>query len=176
MTQAVLVPTPGHSATFSQCLRYRYALTRAITPVTDRDAPRSRIAFIMLNPSTADEEHNDPTIRRCIGFARAWGFDDLEIGNLFAYRSTDPDALAAVTDPVGPDNDAALQDIARGAHMIIYAWGSWKGVFKRSWEASRMIAEMQPHTYCLGVTKTGEPAHPLYLAADTQPVPFVRVF
>lgn len=86
-----------NTCTFSPCRTYRYSLVHE----WDRDLPR--VAFIMLNPSTADENALDPTLRRCLGFARSWGYGSFEIGNVFAFRATDPKAMKAAADPFGPE-------------------------------------------------------------------------
>ena len=140
--------------------RYRYWLTR--------DWARGPVAtFIMLNPSTADASVDDPTIRRCIGFARAWGMGGLKVVNLYALRSTDPKALWTADDPVGPDNDFHLRDAAGWANRLswplVAAWGANAkpdriAVVRRLDGMNRLTA--------LGVTKDGQPRHPLYLRAD----------
>src|SRR5687768_16866498 len=104
-------------ARFSACRTYRFELWR----IWDEDGPKLNV--IGLNPSTADENLDDPTIRRCIGFARDWGFGGLVMTNLFAYRSTDPKGLAAVDDPVGPNNDYHLE-IAACSGTPLAAWGA----------------------------------------------------
>src|SRR5579885_902200 len=105
-------------ATFSEDRRYRYTLTRVWG-----DQAGERCAFILLNPSTADAEKDDPTIRRCISYARRWGFAGLEILNLFAWRSTDPRALRMVPDPVGPMNLANIVAVTRSTPRIVCGWG-----------------------------------------------------
>src|SRR5262245_38555366 len=95
------------SAVFSPCRKYRYSLTRIW------DAERPNVMFVGLNPSTADDQVDDPTVRRCIGFARKWRFGGMIIVNLFAYRSTDPNRLQEILDPVGPENDEHIAATAR---------------------------------------------------------------
>lgn len=111
--------SPRGAAVFSPCGVYRYRLERAIAPQLERV-----VAFVMLNPSTATEHVDDPTIRRCIGFARSWDAGRLVIGNLFALRATDPRVMKAHAEPVGPDNDQHLLAIAREAHLVVCAWGN----------------------------------------------------
>ncbi len=143
---------------------YRYTLLRQIS-----DA-RGRVLFIMLNPSTADAIQDDPTIRRCVGFARDWGFGQLEVCNLFAFRSTDPRALTAAADPVGPRNDAAIRRAVKRSDLVVTAWGAEGGRSRRAAEVSAMLA---PKTaFCLGRTLAGAPRHPLYVARRTALVPF----
>jgi len=149
------------SAILSACGLYRYRLERTW------DDEASKVAFIMLNPSTADAETDDPTIRRCIGFAKSWGFGGLIVGNLFALRSTDPMFLYSHSDPVGPDNDAHLRSIAICAEQVVFAWGN-HGLFQ---ERGRVVAEMldDRNISALNITGKGQPGHPLYVAAATQP-------
>ena len=154
------------SAVFSEDRRYRYLLTRRV------GASQSRVLFIMLNPSAADEERNDPTIRRCIGFARDWGFGFLEVVNLFALMSTDPKGLLETEDPVGPDNDATIQAALKRADKVILAWGN-QGSRHRERAAHVMkmaLDASNPHH--LGMTKLGFPRHPLLLPRSTRPTPF----
>jgi hypothetical protein len=143
----------------SPCGEYRYWLTRRL-------AMGERVVlFVGLNPSTADAAEDDPTIRRCVGFARRWGFDWLYMGNLYAYRSTDPKALYTVADPVGPDNQEALKWMAQRAELIVAAWGKNRLNCYAHTLAGWLLS--LPQTQCLGWNKDGSPKHPLYLAADT---------
>jgi hypothetical protein len=151
----------NRNATLSDDGRYRYRLTR------DWDASESRVAFCMLNPSTADAEEDDPTIRRCIGFAQSWGYGGLVVVNLFAYRATNPLALAAVEDPVGPENDAHLSWVAGSADLIVAAWGVGGGLRGRDRAVKARWATRIVHH--LGLTKAGHPRHPLYLPSATRP-------
>lgn len=148
-------------AVFSPCRRYRYALTRRV------GFGARVVAFLMCNPSTADETKNDPTIRRCIDFATRDGFGVLRILNLFAWRSTDPRGLLEAADPVGPDNDATILAIAAEAEIVICAWGVHGRLHGR---ANAVLALLRPHAdklRSLGLTKTGAPRHPLYLPGRT---------
>lgn len=149
------------NAVFSECRRYRYALE--IT--WDDSLPTC--TFVMLNPSTADEVQDDPTIRRCKAFAKSWGYGRLLIGNLFALRSTDPKALAKAEDPVGPDNREWLFTLCSQAAAVVCAWGSHK-MAQEQLGALRAIMLWQSDVSHLGLTKNGSPKHPLYLAATTQ--------
>lgn len=128
--------------------------------------------FIGLNPSTADEDTDDPTVRRCIRFARDWGYGSLAMTNMYAFRSTDPHGLLTATDPIGPENDRALLEIGDRAGIIIAAWGSWgtkiKPYVMRPVSVAATWADKSLH--CLGTTKDGQPRHPLYVRADFQPV------
>jgi hypothetical protein len=144
------------SAIISPCGLYRYGLTRKWG-----DGPR--VCFVMVNPSTADAEQDDPTIRRCIGFAQREGGGSLEVVNLFALRATDPKALRKHPDPIGPGNNAALRTAFDRAGRIIAAWGAHGRLHARDVTVARMLGDK---AMCLGVTARGDPRHPLYLPAD----------
>ena len=148
-------------AVFSDCGRYRYLLTRRWG-----DGPAA--TFVMLNPSTADAATDDPTIRRCIGFAKSWDCGSLNVVNLFAFRATDPRELLAATDPVGPRNDAFLHGYLPGA---VAAWGAHKMAAARARGVVRAFSRSSP-LWCLGVTKDGHPRHPLYVRADAPLTPW----
>ena len=152
------------SAHFSPCRTWRYSLTRDVASLTGKGT----VTFVGLNPSTADENEDDPTIRRCIGFARRWGYARLKMVNLYAYRATDPKLLASVLDPIGPDNDYVLSVVFEGSDLIVAAWGA-RAKFERV--ADVMGWPIHPRL-CLGLTKSGAPRHPLYLRANTSLVPF----
>jgi hypothetical protein len=141
---------------------YRYTLWRLWDD-------RPHVVFIMLNPSTADAQADDPTIRRCMGFARLWGYGGICVVNLFAYRSTDPRALATVLDPVGPRNDEQIDSTIGGADLIVAAWGAHGTIGARSAVVRALVEKHRP-LHHLGLTKNGSPRHPLYLRGDTQPV------
>ena len=151
------------TAEISECGRYRYRLTRRW------DESRPAVMFVMLNPSTADACQDDPTISRCIRFAREWGYGELLVGNLFALRSADPGALLRSDDPVGPDNDDALLDLAQSAALVIAAWGD-KGAFMRRNEAALQL--LPARFYALKLTQRGHPGHPLYLPSGVAPFPY----
>lgn len=146
-------------AAFSPCRNYRYALWRW----WDKDKPYAM--FVGLNPSTADETLDDPTIRRCKRFASDWGYGGLVMTNLFAIRATDPKVMLAHSDPVGVENDDYLRDLARHAALVVAAWGAHGGHQGRDEDVLRLI----PGVHHLGLTKAGKPRHPLYLRADSRP-------
>ena len=159
------------AAAISDCERYRYQLYRVW------DAALPQVFFIMLNPSTADAETDDPTIRRCTGFARSWGYGGIEIGNLFALRATDPKDLASAQDPVGPANDMHLAAMAKRAvaatGRAICAWGNQGGMGQRDAEVLRLLQAHHAEPYCLRINRaTGMPAHPLYLPKGLEPTPY----
>lgn len=152
-------------ARFSACGLYRYSLWRFW------DEQRPRIHFLMLNPSTADAELNDPTIERCSRRARALGYGGLIVSNLFAYRATDPRALRRLArhggDPIGPDNDQAIQDAASGAVVTLCAWGRHGGLLERD---AAVIQLLRDHpTVALETNEDASPSHPLYLPYSLQP-------
>ena len=150
-------------AVMSPCRIYRYVLWR------EWMVGESYAMFIGLNPSTADETHDDPTIRRCVGFAQRWGYQALCMTNLFAYRATDPDEMKmAGFCAVGPKNDEWLKRMAENAGIIIAAWG----VHGRYRKRDREVMNMLPDLSCLALTKDGHPGHPLYLKNDCRPIPF----
>jgi hypothetical protein len=151
-------------ATFSACRTWRYRLSREWG-----DGPRLNI--IGLNPSTADETQDDPTIRRCIRFARDWGYSGLVMTNIFAFRSTDPKGLTTARDPIGPDNDVALVAEALAAGEVVAAWGVWGRWFRRGERVEQLLASADVTLKVFGLTKGGYPKHPLYLPADSQLVP-----
>jgi len=150
------------SAVFSRCGRYRYVLRR------EWDSSRDAVLFIGLNPSTADARRDDPTIRRCIGFARSWGYGAVIVANLFAFRATDPAKLKVAGDPVGPRNDRWLARLRGEAGMTVAAWGVHGKLRSRDEEFLAEGGEL----YCLGRTKGGCPRHPLYLRGDAGVVRF----
>jgi hypothetical protein len=141
--------------------RYRYALRRTW------DAGRPVCMIVGLNPSTADESKLDPTLRRCIRFAHGFGYGGFWMGNLFAFRSTDPRAMKLAADPVGPDNNSWLIDMARwvGEGNVIFAWGAHGSHRGRDQIVSALLMPYQPR--CFGKTKEGQPKHPLYLPSAT---------
>lgn len=124
--------------------------------------------FVGLNPSTADAEQDDPTIRRCIGFAKDWGYGALLMGNLFAFRATNPIDMAAADDPVGPDNNLWLTELAECADLIVVAWGAHTMASTRVQSVIETLGDVK----CLGVTKHGHPRHPLYLPKTATPITF----
>ncbi len=152
-------------AQFDPTGRYRYTLWRQWDPNGDR------IAFVMLNPSTADAECDDPTIRRCLGFAQRWGYGYLEVVNLFAYRTPHPQDLQHVTDPVGTETDRYLLEAIHRADRVILAWGNKGAWGDRARQVFQILSDCSP-IYCLGLTRRNEPRHPLYTRADTSPLLF----
>jgi hypothetical protein len=145
--------------------RYRYTLWRAWDP------ERPRVAFVMLNPSTADARRDDPTIRRCIRFARDWGFGSVEVVNLFAFRARSPRRLRRAMDPVGPGNDRHLLAAASRARRLVAAWGIHGSLRSRD-HAVRKLLGKRHKLRCLGTTASGYPRHPLYFPSTTVLIPY----
>jgi hypothetical protein len=153
------------SAIFDETGSYRYLLRR------EWDGTGEAVGFIMLNPSTADAMTNDPTIRRCIGFARAWGYGSLWVGNLFAYRSRDPKRLLCVPDPIGPENDDYLRQLAGKVQRLVLAWGD-RGIYLDRGAKVKRALSARYSLYCLGTTRNLHPRHPLYLKKEVRPILF----
>lgn len=150
------------SAILSADRKYRYVLTR----IWDETKPT--VVFIGLNPSTADEEADDKTIRKCIGYAKRWGYGKLIMANLFAFRSTDPSLLKRLEDPVGPDNDSYIQKCVSESNLVIACWGNHGKLLNRD----KVLMDSLPNLVCLKRNKNGTPHHPLYLSKDITPVPY----
>ena len=159
----------GNGAIFDSSQAYRYALWRTWNhaPKTAWE-PTSRVGFVMLNPNQADAESDDPTIRRCIGFAKRWEFGGLEVVNLFAYRAKTPQLLRQATEPIGEENDRYLLTLPHRVDLIIFAWGNWGGLWQRDREVLTFFQTQK--AYSLGITKLGHPRHPLYLRRDSDRV------
>ena len=153
-------------ATISACGLYRYRLWRTW------NASLPPLAWLMLNPSTADAVDDDNTIRKCIGFAKRWGHGGIVCVNLFAFRATYPKDMRAALDPVGPENDAAILTAARESAMLIAAWGNHGGYRRRDAVVMRMLMDAGIPSHCLRLTTSGAPWHPLLVPYAAQPVPF----
>ena len=151
------------TAVYSDCKAYRYTLTRTWDPAG------SRALFVMLNPSTATEVQNDPTVERCERRARALGFGAFRVTNIFAFRATDPRVMRAAGDPVGPANDAAIAESAPWADQIICAWGTHGAHLGRGPEVEALLRATGRPLWHLGLSKAGHPKHPLYIAYSQQP-------
>lgn len=152
-------------AVFDRSKKYRYSLWRWWAPMSSAPVLSKMVAFIGLNPSTADATKNDPTVTRCINFARHWNYDGMVMLNLFAYRATDPKVMKAQSNPIGAHNNLAIFDIAQQAGLVVCCWGThgtWKD---RGIQVADILANLR--LYHWGLTQTGQPKHPLYLRADT---------
>lgn len=155
---------------FSPCRQFRHTLWREFYPeLTKTDLQDSYVQFIGLNPSTADETHDDPTVRRCMAYAKAWGFGALCMTNAFAFRSTDPAGMLNHPNPIGISNDYWLSQVAQHAGIVIAAWGNDGSHRGRD----VVIRKLIPNLHCLKInTNTGQPAHPLYLKKTLTPIPY----
>jgi hypothetical protein len=154
-----------NTCVMSDCRLYRYTWWPG--DFCDNE-PGRYVQFIGLNPSTADEKTRDPTVRRCIQFAKDWGFTGLCMTNLFAYRATDPKVMKQANYPVGACNDEWLQRIAGNAGKVVAAWGNHGRHHGRDYAVKSLLRDVCELQY-LKLTKAGIPQHPLYLKADTQP-------
>ncbi len=148
-------------AILSKCRKYRFALWR----IWDEAKPQAM--FIGLNPSTADEFDDDPTLRRCINYAKSWNYGSVCMANLFAYRATQPKDMLTAPDPVGAENNKWLLELSQKAHLVVAAWGNSGRFQNRSGEIRQMI----PNLHFLKLNLSGEPAHPLYLKLNLRPRP-----
>jgi len=159
----------AYGASFSPCQRYRYALWR------EWDATKPIVAFVGLNPSTADAEWDDPALQSVQRLARAWGFGRVTMLNAFAWRSTDPDGLIGLDDPVGPENDSAITAVAGEAGRIVFAWGRFQKirgmVGRRTFVLRRLLRRSACEVGHRGLNADGSPKHPLFLKGTTE---FVR--
>ncbi|MEB2340404.1 MAG: DUF1643 domain-containing protein [Flavobacteriia bacterium] len=138
---------------------YRYVLSR----IWDNTKPM--VNFICLNPSTADEKTDDPTVRRCRSYAQSWRYGGFYMTNLFAFRATNPESLKVQKDPIGDENDKWLKEIAGKSALVVFAWGV-NGIFGNRDE---VVKKFFPEAYCIALSKDGHPKHPLYLKKDLEP-------
>jgi hypothetical protein len=150
-----------NTAKLSKCRLYRYALWRTW------DESKPFVLFVGLNPSTADETADDPTLTRCINYAKSWGYGGVCMSNLFAFRATDPLDMRASQDPIGKENNKWLRKLAKDAGLVVAAWGNGGVHLERSDQVKKFLSNV----YCLKINRSGEPAHPLYQAARLKPVP-----
>ena len=175
---------PNGHCEFSPCRKWRFTLWRNWSKEPDieepdmfRGLPKKKygtksdyLQVIGLNPSTADETINDPTVGRCIDFAKRWGFGGLCMTNIFAFRATDPDVMKAQPWPIGDENDHWLNEVAKDAGMILCAWGSHGYFMDRGAKVTSALCQLYPtKTVALSTTKSGYPGHPLYIRGETEP-------
>lgn len=151
------------AADISPCGTWRYRLTR-------QWAAGPMLPFIMLNPSTADASIDDPTIRRCMGFARREGMSGIVVGNLYAQRATNPSDLLGMEHAYGPKNGDALLALADDALLanlkVVCAWGASERARDNAWRAKSVMKGSGVRMVCLGKTASGAPRHPLYVKGD----------
>ena len=152
-------------AIFDKTRNHRYLLIRQWEKGT------KFVNFILLNPSTADEKLDDPTIRACITFAKNWGFDGIYITNLFSYRTKSPKELKKANEPIGVKCDNYIKEFAIKSNLIVCAWGNHGTYLNRNKEIIKLLKKID--LYCLGITKKGEPKHPLYIKRTIELVKFV---
>lgn len=153
-------------AVFSKNYIYRYTLSR----IWNKKKPI--MTFILLNPSTATERLLDPTNNRCLNRAKANGFGTLRVVNIFAFRATQPEDMKSAKDPVGPDNDEYIRQSCVDADLVICGWGNHGSYLGRDRDVMGLLIKYHIKTWCLAVSKTGQPMHPLYLSYDVEPKPF----
>lgn len=160
------------SAVLSPCGKYRYRLDREFGFTGE-----GRISFVMLNPSTADATKDDPTIRRCMGYAKAWGAARLTVVNLFAYRSTDPNALYGMSkqEAIGPENDQHILEVCQQSKLVVCAWGNHGTLHNRAKDVLWLIGTVQTPMALKINGKSKQPAHPLYLKGDAKPVTMAAI-
>lgn len=165
VTAPARAPAPDlfleRDAAISGCGKYRYMLRRTW------DHGKPRVLFVMLNPSTADAQIDDATIRSCIRLSKCLGYGSFEVVNLFALRATDPAELAKAQDPVGPDNDFRIEAAILRCDLAICAWGAHPMAGNRSNHVRGLLRSHRPAVFCLGKTKAGAPKHPLYIKSGT---------
>ena len=150
-------------AVFSPCARYRYALWR----IWDENKPHAMM--ILLNPSIADHQIDSRTSKRCIEFAKSWGYGGLCIGNLFAYRSQNKAMIRKGQDPIGPENDVWLLKLSAEAGIVVAGWGN-DGFYM---DRAKHVCSLVKNLSCLRTTQEGQPQHPLYLPKSLKPIPYV---
>jgi hypothetical protein len=155
-------------AIFDQSRKYRYVLKRQWG-----DNDNNFINFVLLNPSTADEEKDDKTIKACIKIAKNLGYDGLWVTNLFAFRATKPSDLKQSAEPIGKQNDQYLKEYAKRAKLVVIAWGNHGDFLGRAQNVIKLLSEIQV-LHCLGITKHGAPKHPLYVKRTAKPSPFIE--
>lgn len=153
-------------AILSSCKKHRLQLWR------EWDFNLPKVLFIMLNPSTADHEQDDPTLRRCIDFAKQWGYGGLYIGNLYSLRAADPKTLVKVSKFNHRDNHKHIVSIAQQCQLVVCAWGNYP-IIKKLGTPLNILKQLNQKLHCIDLSKTGTPKHPLYLKKSLTPIPFV---
>ena len=160
----MLVDIGRSGAEFSHNRVYRYTLWR------EWDESKGTIAFIGLNPSTADESKNDPTVRLCINHAKSWGYGKMYMLNIFAFRATDPTVMKAAVDPVGPDNIDMILETVDKSDMVLGCWGAHGSHLEQGKKIFEVLDSKCISIHCFGVTKGGHPRHPLYMKKVLKPL------
>jgi hypothetical protein len=155
------------SCVFSDDRIYRYRLD-----IAWGEGGLGNVAWCLLNPSTADEIENDPTVERRFRWSMAHGYDSLSIVNIFAYRATDPDVMKAQADPVGPDDDRHILEVAKASDLFVVGWGNHGSHLGRGWQVTEMLSREGIEPQCLGINRDGQPKHPLYTSYTTPLRPY----
>jgi hypothetical protein len=159
--------TLERTATFDETGQYRYQLTRCW------QAHGPKVAFIMLNPSRADAQQDDPTLSACIQFAQRWEYASLSVVNLFGYCTAQPAVLKTVADPVGPENDGYLLSAVKEAERVVLAWGNGGELAGRDRTILALLHPYQTKLSYLQLNRSGQPRHPLYINRSSPLRPFV---
>jgi hypothetical protein len=152
-------------AIFSSCKKHRLQLWR------EWDSNLPKVLFIMLNPSTADDQQDDPTLRRCKDFAKQWGYGGLYVGNLYSLRAVDPKTLLKVSKFNHRDNYKHLVSMVQQCQLVVCAWGNYP-IIKKLGITLNVFNHLEQKLYCIALSKTGTPKHPLYLKNSLTPIPF----
>ena len=153
-------------AILSSCKKHRLQLWR------EWNSNLPKVLFIMLNPSTADHEQDDPTLRRCMDFAKQWGYGGLYIGNLYSFRAADPRTLLKVSKFSHRDNYKHISTMAQQCQLLVCAWGNYP-IIKKLGTPLNILKQLNQKLHCIALSKTGTPKHPLYLKKSLTPIPFV---
>lgn len=153
------------TAVFSECQRYRYQLREVWDPA------RPLVLWLLMNPSVACIDHSDPTLRKTGRFSKLWGFGGQWVGNVHAYRATDKNRLLEVADPVGPENDRMIQEMAEQAAMVVLAYGQPPKALRSRGTRVVELLRHHPRLCHLRLAQDGTPVHPLYLPFSLQPMP-----
>jgi hypothetical protein len=154
-------------ADFSKDRKYRYTLWRKWENLFSKNGT---VVFIGLNPSTADETNDDPTIRRCVNYTKLWGYSKMCMLNLFAYRATLPKNMMAAVNPIGDENDFYIKHITKNAKVVVAMWGTYGAFLNRGKEVKKMVTNL----HYLRLTKSGHPGHCLYLPKNLKPAKWVE--
>jgi len=162
MSKSLLSARLDAGAELSKCRRYRYSLWRLW------DSSKPYVLFVGLNPSTADEYEDDPTLSKCMQYATNWGYGGVYMANLFAFRATQPEDLFKADKPIGDKNDDWIRRLNNKVAMTVAAWGNHGLFMGRSSDVKPQLKSL----YFLKLNKTGEPAHPLYLRSNLIPSQF----
>lgn len=149
---------------FDEHKRYRYGLSRIW------DERGRRLLWVLLNPSIADACSDDPTVRRVLAFSRHWGYGAAEIVNLFALRATNPQTLLSVDDPIGTDNDSAIERAITASDRVVIAWGNLGSIGGTAEHVLSYLKSLSTVLLALGITEAGQPRHPLYVRSSVEPV------